>query len=55
MKSKRQKELRVLSCVEESLLHYEKRLSLIQIGGDNAIKFFEINKSGVFGRGKSCN
>jgi hypothetical protein len=33
------------------LLHYNKRLFIIKIGGDDAIKIFGINKSGVFRRG----
>jgi hypothetical protein len=43
--------LMVVSRVEEVLLYYNKRLSIIQVSGDDAIKIFGINRSGVFGRG----
>jgi len=33
------------------LPHYNKRFSIIQVGGDDAIVIFGINRSGVFGRG----
>jgi hypothetical protein len=33
------------------LLHYNKTLSIIQVGSDNAMKFFGINRSGVLRRG----
>jgi hypothetical protein len=32
------------------LLHYNKMLSIIQVGGDDALIIFGINRSGVFGR-----
>jgi hypothetical protein len=37
------------------LSHYNKRLFIIQIGGDEAIKFLGLIKSGVFGRGIQRN
>jgi hypothetical protein len=37
------------------LSHYNKRLFIIQMGGDDAIKIFGINKSGVFVRGIQRN
>ena len=33
------------------LPYFNKRLSIIQVGGDDAIVIFGINKSGVFRRG----
>ena len=37
------------------LSHYNKRLSIIQVGGDDVIEIFGINRSGVFGRGIQRN
>jgi hypothetical protein len=51
LKSKRRKELNGTVVGRGVLLYYNKRLSLIQIGSDDVIKTFGINKSGVFRRG----
>ena len=51
MKFIKRKELNSTIVGRGVLLHYDKRLSLMQIGSDDAIKIFGINKSGVFGRG----
>jgi hypothetical protein len=51
MSLKSEKSLIVVSLVEGVLLHYNKRLSIIQVGGDDAIVIFGINRSGLFGRG----
>ena len=53
--SLRAKELNRSVVGREVLLHYNKRLFIIQIGGDDAIKIFGINRSGVFGRGIQRN
>ena len=45
----------VVSWVEGSYHTIIRRLFIIQMGGDDAIKNFEINKSGVFGRGIQRN
>jgi hypothetical protein len=39
-----------VSWVEGVLLHYNKRLFIIQISSDDTIKFFGINKLRVFKR-----
>jgi hypothetical protein len=41
----------VVPRVKGVLLHYKKRLSIIQVGGDDVIKIFRINRLGMFGRG----
>jgi hypothetical protein len=51
MKFKKRKEVNGTVVGREVLSHHYKRLSLIQIGSDDAIKIFSINKLGVFGRG----
>jgi hypothetical protein len=41
--------------VKGSLLYYKKRLSIIQVDGDDVIKIFRINRLGVFKRGIQYN
>jgi len=48
---KRQKEPSGGVAGQGVLLHYKKRLSIIQVGSDDVIKIFSINRLGVFGRG----
>jgi hypothetical protein len=48
-KFKRLKELNSSIVSRGVLLHYNKRLFIIQMDGDDAIKIFRINKSGVLG------
>jgi hypothetical protein len=37
------------------LLHYKKRLSINQVGGDDVIKISRSNRLGVFGRDIQCH
>jgi hypothetical protein len=46
-----EKSLIVVSRVKRSYLHYNKRLFIIQLGSDDAIIIFGVNRLGVFGRG----
>jgi hypothetical protein len=50
-KFKKQKELDGGVAGQQVLLYYNKRLSIIQVGGDDTVVIFGINRSGVFGRG----